>query len=524
MAASVLDVFRGKSRDEIADALGRLSPQDVLALEAAMPPSRAEHVDAPDPQQLACRLVTGWRTRPHLALIADRFAHACTTGGRLIVNLPPQFGKTGVTSRWGPTWFLNRWPGRRVIMTSYSDHLVVDQSRQIRDMFAAGGLNTTVRKGAATQARWDTADGGGMLAAGIAGSVTGYPAHLFVIDDPFKGWEEAHSRAARDRVWNFWRAVAVTRLAPGAAVVVTSTRWHEDDLVGRLLSEEWEGDPAEWELLSIPAVSEGDGDPLDRPAGEPLYRPDEDHTAEEALAFLAEKRSAAGPYLWNGMFQQRPSEPEGTILRRAWWHYYRPVGDDVVRPDGSRVPLAALRIVQSWDMAFKDKTTSDYVVGQVWGAQGDGDRFLLDQWRDRADYVATKKAMRTMRARWPQTSATWIEDKANGPAIVAELKREISGLVADNPQGDKVQRAYGIQGDLESGSLWIPAPGHATFDVAAFVQECADFPNGTHDDQVDALTQAVLRLRGAGGTTVGKPSGSKSREASRPLTRRRITR
>lgn len=834
--ASVLDAFRGMSREQIADVLDRLSPQDVAALEASLPPSKAEHVDAADPQQLACRMVAGWRTRPHLSLIAERFAHACQTGGRLIVNLPPQFGKaldletplptpdgwttmgnvqpgdqlldergrpchvvavspvwqdrpcyevrtddgwtviadeehewhanldrrtadrlyttktiarargkrallrihapldlpkrdlpidpyvlgawlgdgstaggaitswdppvldeirragytvrpwadgrtfgilglrvqlralgvlgnkhippaylraspeqrlallqgivdtdgyvaphghaevatvsrrlsdqirelvvslgrkcpvyegratidgrdcgpkwrvcfyhahaarmprkathardaaskphryidatkveprptrcievdspshmflagrgmlpthnSGLTSRWGPTWFLNRWPGRRVIMTSYSDHLVVDQSRQVRDLFAAGGLNTQVRKGAATQARWDTTAGGGMLAAGIAGSVTGYPAHLFVMDDPFKGWEEAHSKAARDRVWNFWRAVAVTRLAPGAAVVITTTRWHEDDIVGRLRSTEWEGDPDEWEVLSIPAISEGDGDPLDRPEGEPLYRPDEDHDLGGALAFLAGKRKDAGPYLWNGMFQQRPSEPEGTILRRAWWQFYRREGDDIVRPDGTRIAIDTLRIVQSWDMAFKDKTTSDYVVGQVWGALGRGDRFLLDQWRDRADYVATKNAMKKMRKRWPQTSATWIEDKANGPAIVSELKRELSGLVPDEPKGDKVQRAYGVQGDLEAGSIWIPAPGHATFDVQAFIQECADFPNGTNDDQVDAFTQAILRLRG-GTTVVEQPKGDKSRQASGPLASRRINR
>jgi predicted phage terminase large subunit-like protein len=205
------------------------------------------------------------------------------------------------------------------------------------------------------------------------------------------------------------------------------------------------------------------------------------------------------------MFQQQPSEPEGTILRRGWWRYYRRDGD-VIYADDDRVPLGRCRVVQSWDLAVKDKLTSDFVVGQVWAAQGQGRRFLLDEFRDRTDFVGSKRAMRQMREKWPQTTATWIEAKANGPAIVSDLRGELSGLVEVEPQGDKRQRAFSIQGDLESGSLWLPEPGAAGFDVLEYVNELGQFPSGAHDDRVDATTQAIISLR-QGRVSVGRPSG-----------------
>ncbi|MFN2345165.1 MAG: phage terminase large subunit [Dermatophilaceae bacterium] len=539
----LLDVFRGLTRAEVAALVGQLPLDVVQATAEALP--RASHdrdLAAGGPAGLALALDRGYRRPPHVALLSDAIEQTVleamngTGPGRLIVSMPPRVGKSYTASLWTPAWYLERFPDRNVILASHDGNYSVSWGRKVRDLLRRHGdqLQVRIARDSAAAGEWETTLGGGMLSRGIAGSITGRGGHLLLIDDPIKDFAAAHSAAIRQAHWEWWLSTAQTRLEPGAAVVLVMTRWHDDDLAGRLTSNEHEGDPDEWTVLRIPALGEGKvddveagklaPDALERQAGEPLRLASTDETEEQARARWAKIRTGVGPYIFAGLYQQRPSEPEGTILKRAWWHYYRRVGDEIVRPDGTVVAMSRLRIVQSWDLTFKDNTSSDWVVGQVWGALGAGPRFLLAQYRDRADYPTTKAAMRAMREDWPSTEATFVEDKANGPAIIADLRDEISGLVPVNPKGDKVQRAYGVTGDLEAGSIWLPVPDEAGFDVRGLVQECAEFPNGTHDDQVDALTQAILRLR-AGGTTVSKPTGSKGDASARSrLTSQRISR
>jgi predicted phage terminase large subunit-like protein len=526
--------FQGLTRDEIATLVGRLSTADVMALHERLPRAEvAEDVAARGPAEFARALDPGYRLRPHVRLLSDAIrrtvedAQNGTGSGRLIVSMPPRVGKSWTSSLWTPAWFLERHPDRNVILASHESNYAVSWGRKVRDALRRaseqGTTQVRVSRDVAAAGEWQTTQGGGMLSRGIGGSITGRGGHLFLIDDPIKDFAQAHSAAVRQAQWDWWLAVAGTRLEPGAAVVVVMTRWHEDDLAGRLTSAEHEGDPDEWTTLRIPAVAEDEDDPLGRAIGEPLLLASSDEDRDQATARWRKVRTQVGPYIWQGMYQQNPSEPEGTILKRRWWQYYRREGDRLILPDGTSISLGSLRIVQSWDLAFKDRTTSDFVAGQVWGAQGQARRFLLDEFHDRADYVATKRAMLAMRAKWPHTSATYVEDKANGPAILSDLRDEISGLVPNEPKGDKVQRAYGIQGDLEGGSLWLPAPGTAGFDVRAFVDECGQFPTGAHDDRVDALTQAILRLRTAR-TDVESPVGRQPGARRLPQSRRQISR
>lgn len=470
---------------------------------------------ADTPEALA-RQIQGhrWRDRPHLSLLADTIADVCANAGRLIVDMPPRYGKSETVSRWTPCWYLDRWPDRRIILASHEQDFAIWWGRRARQTIEThpDQFNVCVSADLRAAGEWETTTGGGMLTRGIGGSITGRGAHLMVIDDPIKDFAQAHSTAVRNAHWNWWLSTARTRLEPGAAVIVVMTRWHEDDLVGRLLSSEHEGDPADWTVLRIPALGEGAdiadqgvvADALGRPEGVPLRRPSTEETPAEAAVYLEQVRREVGPYIWNGMYQQRPSEPEGTILRRAWWQFYRRDGDLIVRGDGERLTVDQLRIVQSWDMSFKDSGSSSYVVGQVWGVHG-ADRYLLEQQRDHLDFVATKRAVKSMRQRWPDTTSTWVEDKANGPAVIAELRREVSGLVPVNPGRDsKESRAWAVQGDLEAGNHHLPSPTHDPW-VRDFIQECADFPHGAHDDQVDAYTQAMLKLRTGGPTRVRSP-------------------
>ena len=157
------------------------------------------------------------------------------------------------------------------------------------------------------------------------------------------------------------------------------------------------------------------------------------------------------------------------------------------------VPAEFNTMIQSWDMAFKGLATSDYVVGQVWGARH-ADRFLLDQCRDRLDMPSTKEAVKRMSQRWPKAGAKLIEDKANGPAVIQELRRDVSGLIEVNPEGGKIARAHAVAAQAESGNIYLPHPAIAPW-IEALIEEMASFPNGRNDDQVDAMTQALNRLR-----------------------------
>ena len=307
------------------------------------------------------------------------------------------------------------------------------------------------------------------MAAGVGGPITGRGAHVAIIDDPVKNSEDASSKTMRDKTYDWYRSTLRTRLAPGGAIVLVMTRWHEDDLAGRLLAENDE----QWEVISLAALAEA-GDPLGRECGVPLW-PNRFPQHE-----LKQIQLDLGSQLWNALYQQRPAPMEGDMLKRYWWKYY------------DAPPAAFDEVVQSWDMTFKDAATSDFVVGQVWGRVG-ADKYLLDQVRDRLDFPATVQAVRRLTTKWPQASAVLIEDTANGPAVIATLRREIAGIIPVNPMGGKEARAAAVSPQIEAGNVYLPSPIRVGW-VQDFVEECAAFPNGANDDQVDAMTQALARL------------------------------
>lgn len=285
-----------------------------------------------------------------------------------------------------------------------------------------------------------------------------------IIDDPHKDMSEASSAAHRDSARDWYRSVFRTRLHPGGAIVVVATRWHPDDLSGWLLQEADSGGE-KWEVLNLPMLSD---------SNEPLWPGRYSMDEIEAI------RKASGTRTWEALYQGRPTPPDGGIFKREWWRHWT-----------EAPPLKNL--LQSWDMAFKGTSTSDYVVGQVWARHG-ADYFLLDSIRGRMDFPATCAAVRTMTERWPQAQLKLVEDAANGPAVIAALRSEVGGLVGIKPNGGKEARASAVSALVEGGNVYLPPLRHAW--VRDFLDEATAFPfGGVHDDQVDAMTQALLRLR-----------------------------
>ena len=282
--------------------------------------------------------------------------------------------------------------------------------------------------------------------------------------------------------------------------VVVQQRLHEADLTGDLLRRggyEHLCLPAEFEPDRRSSTSIGWQDPRTE-AGQLLWPQRIDQAA------LEEFKATLGRYRYAGQFQQRPAPADGGMLKRYWWRFWQPRGANlppvvVKLPDGTIEQRTAVELplrfdvqIQSWDMTFKDTKNADFVVGLVLAAHG-ADRYLLDQIRDRLDLPGTLLAVRRLSAQWPDALTKLVEDKANGPAVVQSLRHQISGFVEVNPDGGKVSRAAAASPQLESGNWYLPHPMLKPW-VEEFIGECAAFPSGAHDDQVDAWSQGAKRL------------------------------
>lgn len=421
---------------------------------------------------------------PHVELIdaalQDVAAGRCL---RLIVTMPPRHGKSQLCSATFPAWYLGRYPERRVILASYEAGFAATWGRKARSLIEEWGprvfgVKVDARSSAAD--RWDIeGHAGGMVTAGVGGGITGKGAHCLIIDDPLKNAEEAQSQTIRDKVWEFYLSTAFTRLEsnPEGAVIVIATRWHEDDLIGRLLAQpedEFE-EQEQWRVLNLPAIAE-EGDALGREPGAALWP---GRFPIERLERIRNRlTSRLGSRWWWALYQQRPAPEEGGIIKLDWLKYW------------DTLPQAATWI-QSWDMSFKDTDDGSFVVGQVWCKSG-ADCYLVHQVRGRWDFPQTQEQVKALTQLYPQAAAKLIEDKANGPAIIASLKRVVPGLIPVQVEGNKEARLSAVSPLFESGNVWLP---HAHW-VADYVSEMISFPNAAHDDQADTTSQALRHLMG----------------------------
>lgn len=474
----------------------------AMAYEAAA--REWEAGDAPPrwatPGELALAVDPSTVQTPALDLIDEALVWAYSTrGARLVISIAPQEGKSTRVSRAGCLWALIRNPETRIGIASYAQPLAEGFGRDIRNWITTfNGDDDTVDLGLriapdyGSAKRWQL-DGhrGGVVCVGIGSGFTGRPAEALIIDDPFADKEQADSAYQRERVWGWWQSVAIPRLAPGAPVILVNTRWHEDDLAGRLTAAE---DGHRWRVLNIPAIAdhkpeEGEADPLGREPGEWL-----ESARGRTVADWEQIRISVGTRVFTALYQGRPSPEQGNVWKRQWWrrYYEPPWSQHPDYPEAYRVAECD-EMVMSWDMAFKDTKSSDYVAGQVWMRRG-ADVYLLDQVCKRLSFTDTLVAFAAMAARWPDASRRLVEDKANGPAVVSSLKSKIPGIVAITPKDSKYARATAVSPFIEAGNVFLPGPEIALFDTEALVSQAAAFPNDAHDDMVDATSQALAEM------------------------------
>lgn len=460
------------------------------------------------PGELAKAVDASTRQTPALDLI-DQALVDVENGecDRLIISMPPQEGKSTRVTKIGPLWFLTQNPDRRIAVVSYSAGLALDFGRDIRKFITDNqgqdgtldlGLRIRQDNGAASEWKLEQHKGG-VKAVGLTGGLTGKPADILFIDDPVSNREQAESPTFRDRAKNFWRSVGSTRLAPGAPVILILTRWHVDDLAGFLLAQP---DKDRWRVINIPAQADhrpehGESDPLGRAPGEWMQsaRTNEKTGQPRTPHEWEQIRVQAGPRDFTALYQGKPSPLEGGVFPGTWTRYSEPMW--IERDGGTRfVPGVGERedheLVQSWDLTFKDTKSSDFVVGQVWLRVGNS-AYLLDMVRRRMNFTDTVEAVKALSARWPQAVAKFIEDKANGPAVINALSRTLVGLIPIEPEGSKYARASAVSPMAHAGNIVLPTP-ELLPDVEELVEEAKNFPNAAHDDTVDALSQAINRL------------------------------
>lgn len=408
---------------------------------------------------------------------------------RLWVFCPPRHGKTEQNTVRFAAWWLETAPRARVIVWAYNQTYAEKISRKIRRIVAPRMPLASDRKAVGD---WETAAGGGVRAAGIGAGVTGFGADLILIDDPVKSREEADSKAYRDRCYDSYVDDLKTRLQPGGAIVGTMTRWHEDDLAGRILASD---EAPRWDVLRLPALAEsGEDDPLGRAEGESLCPALYDATHLEEV-----RKDHPGSF--ESLYQGRPSPADGSLFRASWFRSWRPEGDDLYRLGGrdgapDRVVVRRdCRRFGTMDLAFSLKTTADYTVLCAWAVTPAKDLLLLDVRRERMagpELVPAAKAL----VEAHDLAYLGIEDAQAQTLVVQEARRAglpVRPLKADR---DKVSRATPAAVRMEAGQVYLPH-GHALRSVVE--QELLAFPRGAHDDIVDNLGYAAREVYQRGG-------------------------
>lgn len=416
---------------------------------------------------------------------------------RLMVFMPPRHGKSELVSRRLPAYIFGINPDAHIIACSYGSSLAARMNRDVQrimdspeyqEIFPETKLNSKNIRSLATGSALRNSDifeivdhDGVYSCAGVGGPIVGMGAHFAIIDDPFKNVEEAESPTHREKVWEWYTTTFYTRLEEEASVLITMTRWNEDDVAGRLIDQMLnEPDADQWEIVCFPATCidfDNQDDP--REIGEALWP---SKYNERRLATI---KVTLGSRFFGALYQQSPSPDEGDVVHRDWWKFWK------VLPEKWDYKIT------SWDFTFKDAKTSSYVVGQAWIRKG-ARKYLIDQVREKTSFTGSLSMMRTFCAKHSDANEHVVEEKGNGAAIIDSVKEEIAGVTSYNPDKSKEARANAVSvaPQIEAGNVYLPDPIVADVGpwVNDYIEEWQHFPNGKYDDQVDCTSQALIKI------------------------------
>ena len=425
---------------------------------------------------------------------------------RLMIFMPPRHSKSETVTVRYTAWRMIRDPKMNVILGSYNQRLANRFSRKIRKLT---GTSIDLSKERKAADEWETQEGGSLCAVGVGAGVTGFGADLIVIDDPVKNRSEAESKAYRENTWDWFNDDIYTRLEPGAAIILIQTRWHEDDLAGRLLNDMKNGGEP-WQVVSLPAIAQWSGDtpvptnaersngvdslprlfalrahgdksvtapsdPLGREPGEALC-PD-----RYDIAALRRIEKKLGSYSFAALYQQNPVPLDGGIFKRSW---FMRVVDKA--PDG-------LKWFRGYDLAVSTATTADYTASVRCAVDKQGNIYIAEAFRSRIEFPEQRRYV-VERMTEEIHTVHGVESALHGQALVQDLLRETKllrcVLRSIRTDKDKVTRALVWAARAEAGKvILVRGPW-----IEEFLDEVCSFPNGSHDDQVDAMSLAFRMM------------------------------
>lgn len=436
---------------------------------------------------------------------------------RLLITMPPRHGKSWLASTLFPVYYLARKPNRNVLATSYNQDLAKTFGRQTRDharepILSQAFPDFCMSEESKAVDDWRTILGGGYYATGMGGSTTGRAATLLLVDDPTKAREEAESATQRNKTWSYYVSALTTRKQPEPdgtkpIEIIILTRWHPDDLAGRIMdTEDWK--EGAWTHINFPAIRSvksnvkrsvaelPEDDPRFIPQGQlSKVAPSKRHFHEEETTALwpsrfpleeLRKRERLDPREFASLYQQSPYIQGGNIIKASWWKKC----DE---------PPTCNTIIISCDTAFKKTETADYSVMMVLGMDENSDIHILDIIRDRYDFPELKRAAITLNAKWRGRGLRgfYVEDKASGQSLIQELRNQSGMAVIPVKVGtDKVSRLNAVLPLVEGGRVFIPNEAQW---LDSFMDEAQSFPDGKHDDMIDSLSMGLEAISKMGG-------------------------
>lgn len=473
------------TREEIIEYLGIVStlpPEDRAKVYQLLEMDRVERC-----QESFLYFVTqmwpGFISGKHHTIMANAFERvAAGTLKRLIINMPPRHTKSEFASYLLPSWFLGKYPEKKIIQTAHTAELAVGFGRKVRNLVQSENyqkvFDTKLSSDSKAAGRWNTDKGGDYFAIGVGGAVTGKGADVLIIDDPHSEQEARQNNpVVFDGVYEWYTSGPRQRLQPGGAIIIVMTRWAKRDLTGQIIKNSEKGGVDDWEIIEFPAIL---------PSGTPLWPGFWSKIELEALK--AELPTAK----WEAQYQQNPTGNESAIIKRDMWRIWE--GD---------TPPSCEYLIQSWDTAFEKNNRADYSACTTWGIFQHPDSMgnlkpniiVLDSFKQRMEFPELKKRAFDTWKEWnPDTLI--VEKKAAGAPLIYELRQMGIPLEEYTPSkgSDKIARVNAVSDLFSSGLVWCPDTRWAD----ELMEELAAFPNGDNDDLVDSSSQALLRFRRGG--------------------------
>lgn len=440
------------------------------------------------PAETAISISKGkWEFAKHLQLINEKLLLIAKRKiKKLIINMPPRHGKSELISYYFPFWYLGNFKNENIMLTTYSQNFANNFGKRIRSLFREYGksvFDLEMNKDYKSASEIRTKEGkGGIYCVGSGGSLTGRGADLMIIDDPVKNTKDANSEKMRDNLWDWYQSTAFTRLEPEGAVIIVMTRWHEDDICGRLLQNE----SNDWEILNLPAIADNDIDDLGRNKGEALWE------KRFGLPELDKIKQGIGAYFFTGLYQQRPAPLEGGNFPKSSFKYFKMNSEHYLLncSQSNAVSKSECVIYCTMDLAMSLKETADYTALITFAVTKDKSVLILDVTRERMESTKHIELIKQVYSKW-SPSLIGIEKVQYQTALINDalnIGLPIKPLVPDK---DKLVRTYPIANLLSVGKIYFLQNADWLYE---FENELIHFPKGKNNDQVDAFAYICQML------------------------------